>query len=277
MTDVSLISFADKRLIAARRRFVRQAKTLESFDHIRVWSEDDLIKVTSPKCSVFWRETYRGFGFWSWKPFLILHELQQRRADIVVYADIGFHLITAGSINLSSYLDEVSFDKPLLLFSNSVSADSDLPKPEGQLSWPNHNYIKYETLKYFKLNRDTSFLSAEQITGGLLVIKNTEEIIRFYEKFCLIIEKNFELIDDSLEKISQLPEFKDHRHDQAVFNCLLKSEGVNFSVRSNNEMYYPRLDGKSDWSMIRDYPFHARRDLGIYRKLIGFFKYLKNK
>ena len=71
---------------------------------------------------------------------------------------------------------------------------------------------------------------------------------------------DFNLIDDTPSKSKNLKGFIEHRHDQAVFSILCKINSVD--TLSAYEYWYPsKSKGKPDWSILKDYPIHAKRDL----------------
>ncbi|MDA0079651.1 hypothetical protein [Brachyspira hyodysenteriae] len=50
----------------------------------------------------------RGFGYWCWKPFIVLKTLESMNDnDILVYADVGCHFNKEGIDRFYEYLDLV--------------------------------------------------------------------------------------------------------------------------------------------------------------------------
>ena len=90
-----LCGFADKRIKHAYKRFSRQAKQMKVYDGIYLYNEDNLDKD-------FYTEfedkfCLRGFGYWVWKPHIILQVLSIiNEGDILQYTDIGCHLNKKG-------------------------------------------------------------------------------------------------------------------------------------------------------------------------------------
>jgi len=68
---------------------------------------------------------------------------------------------------------------------------------------------------------DGKYMDRRQRNGGtnmFLVCDKTRELVNRWYEFCC----DYHLIDDSPSVVPNLPEFIEHRHDQAVFSLLTK-------------------------------------------------------
>ena len=71
------LSFADSRMSAALERLGRQAEALDFFDEITLFTEHDLSAEFTSRMGRYLTPSCRGFGYWSWKPWVIHHVLQE--------------------------------------------------------------------------------------------------------------------------------------------------------------------------------------------------------
>ena len=79
------------------------------------------------------------------------------------------------------------------------------------------------------------------------------ELLHFWFNF---MKDNRHLIDDSKSISSNYPEFREHRHDQSVFNMLVKSRNIGTILK--DETYW--ADSEGGWNTHKHYPIHAKRD-----------------
>lgn len=84
------LSFADSRMSAALERLGRQAEALDFFDEITLFTEHDLSAEFTSRMGRYLTPSCRGFGYWSWKPWVIHHVLQEmEEGDRLLYLDAG--------------------------------------------------------------------------------------------------------------------------------------------------------------------------------------------
>ena len=84
------------------------------------------------------------------------------------------------------------------------------------------------------------------------MFKKTDKVVKFVKEWIeLCCLDNYHLVDDSVSLYPNDEHFKDHRHDQAIFNLLVrkyKKEGVINPVIL-----------KSEIDNYEDYPINASR------------------
>lgn len=81
------IAYADKKMYYSLQRIGIQARSLNFFDEIILWTSDDLPDYI--KKSPLMQYAYGG-GYWAWKPCIIYETLQRYTDDsIVCYVDAG--------------------------------------------------------------------------------------------------------------------------------------------------------------------------------------------
>ena len=86
-----LLSFASSRM-GSLHRLRREADAVGRFESVTMLSAGDLGPDYWSACGDFVRtHPRRGFGFWSWKPYVIHRHLASLpEGDVLLYVDAGF-------------------------------------------------------------------------------------------------------------------------------------------------------------------------------------------
>lgn len=232
-----LCSFADKRLKKSTERFGKQAKEMNIYDGIFLYNEDDLD--TNFRNHFSDKFVLKGFGYWVWKPQIILQTLEKmNQGDILQYTDIGCHLNKNGKDRLKQYFEMANKSETGLL-------GFDMSK------YMEYQYTKGDLFDYFNLrNNQEIFLG--QIVSGIIFIKKCDKSIEIMKSFLQVFYDDFALVDDTASKSKNFSEFREHRHDQSVWSLLAKIH--NIQLLSHNEQY------SDNWEELIDYPIWAKRD-----------------
>lgn len=263
-----LISFADGRLVRSARRFERQAREIGEFDSIKVFSEHELTNDFKKAVGPLLSEATRGFGYWVWKPHIILETLHcLEEDDIVLYADVGCHFLPGGKDRLADYFRIVCESATGIL---AFQAQPPKVQPVWDGRWlptfPDAQWSKGDLLDFFDVRERLDIIESPTIGAGILLVRNCETARTIIRSWLEIMVQNPSLIDDSASKSQNHPWFIAHRHDQSVFSIIAKLNDVTFL--SAFEYWYPSVrTRKPDWASLSKNPIHARRDLdfGILR------------
>ena len=160
-------------------------------------------------------EQPRGAGYWLWKPYLISEALKRlNEGDILLYLDAGIELIETPR----EWIEISLANQDVALFTGS-------PKDEYTL---NRRWTKRDVFIY--LDADTEkFWDASQVQGGYVALRKSDDSIRFIEKWLDTCQQSG-LITDAPNRLGKpnLPEFIDHRHDQAILSVLAMKENIPF-------------------------------------------------
>jgi hypothetical protein len=190
----------------------------------------------------------RGHGLWAWKPFAVAASLSQiDEDDYLFYIDAGCtaNRSRAAISRFKEYLSHLD-EFGILAF---------------QLSHPENQWSKASLLSRYRLGPDES--SSGQVLGTIFAVKNNsygrEIISSWCEGAC---EDDFFYLKDPTTLEPQLSHFKDHRHDQSVWSCLLKSKSVH--LIPDETFYGPNWsrDGSS-------FPFWATRKCSGNSRIVG--------
>ena len=88
---IIFFSFATRDLSISINRLKQEAINSKFYDQIKILSNND-IDAKGKKILLKFKNK-RGYGYWFWKPYLILKIMKKMNAgDILHYADIGCHI-----------------------------------------------------------------------------------------------------------------------------------------------------------------------------------------
>lgn len=157
----------------------------------------------------------RGFGYWLWKPYILIEELKKLKVDeILVYLD--------------------SADKPeKILFEiiiNHMTQNDNLFVNRG---YKNGDWTKKDCFVLMNCD-DEKYYNSVQLEAGIICLKNTEtnmELLNEWFSYC----KNEQILTDLPNKFSEsnLPGFIDHRHDQSILTNIVIKKGIkSFNFRN---------------------------------------------
>jgi len=211
-----LISFANKEWYQSQYLLCKSAKRY-GFDGYINYTEKNLDKSFIEKNSLLFKDLNRGYGFWSWKSFIIRDTLDMvNDGDIVFYVDSG-NLI----INDVAPLLNIITKKDIALF---VNRDGNY---EGKIHH-NSRWTKRDCFVMMDCDED-KYYTAKQINGSYIGIKKTNKNINLMDEY-LKFSQNVNIITDvpNITK-ENLKDFEDHRHDQSILSLLAKKHNIDLS------------------------------------------------
>ncbi|MDR2489894.1 MAG: hypothetical protein LBD20_00660 [Spirochaetaceae bacterium] len=218
---------------------------MNTYDGIYVYNEDDL----DTDFYNHFKDKFclRGFGYWVWKPQIILQTLSKLNdGDLLQYTDIGCHLNLRGKKRLYEYFEMADTSETgLLAF--------DIPW------YTEKQWTKGDLFDYFNVrNREDIF--PEQIAATLLFIKKCPQSVAIIHKWLKVFYDDFSLVDDSPSKSKNFIEFRENRHDQSVWSILVKLHKV--PCISHMEQW------AQDFRELKEFPILAKRDKLFKRKAL---------
>ena len=228
-SKIYICSFANLYLLPALKRFYNQAIEMNIFEDIFLYEELNLGKDFTNHFNDKLNYNVRGFGYWCWKPYIILKSLEKiKDGDILVYADTGCHL-------KKEYIDKMK---------NYIEYAEKYDIVAFELSIPDKFYTKSDLFNYFNVLNNKEITDTNTRCATSFVIKKTDKTIRFVNEWLKIFYYNFNLADDTPSVIKNLDGFVEHRHDQSIFSILSKL--YNAKAITNFE------DGKEPINFSRD-------------------------
>ena len=207
----------EKQYIEAGKRLIEQAIKTNYFDKTIFYNESILQQNYK-----FWKQhssfilnNKRGYGYWIWKPYIILNSITNMKdGDILMYLDCGCEIGGEIKNNIPTFFEYVKNEKIICSKNGCIIKD----------------WTKMDLLVYLNLEKD-DIINKHMYQGGTILLYVCEETRKFIKKWYKIC-CNYNLIDDSKSISPNLPSFKEHRHDQSVFSLLLRK----FKLNSNKNL-----------------------------------------
>lgn len=223
-----LVSFRDNQHQSAGERLRREALDCGIFDDVRIFTENDLNPQFVGRFGSYLVPGSRGFGYYSWKPQVILQALEDSKdGDLVQWLDIGSVLNATQTIRLQKYFDEAN-DSPsgMLAFSAPEYPRWLLnPRKAGKEMFE-YQWTKGDIFDACDSRDRKEITHTTQVATGAIFLRNCSKTRSFIERWLSLIWSDPTLVDDSPSRSDNFPGFIENRHDQSVFSVLAKLEGI---------------------------------------------------
>lgn len=215
-----------QRFYDAANRLKKELTDINVFDTVIAYTDEYL-----KNDSEFWNKHHnfiannsRGYGYWIWKPYVILKTFNQMNyGDILVYLDAGCEVVNNP--------DSVDKMHKLISDTSNISYTS-----------TGHNekkYTKMDLFKYLNVDKNTDIHNSIMHQAGVIIIIKNKHTVAFitewYNNMC-----DYHLVDDSPSILQNDTSFIEHRHDQSIFSLLIKTKyNVDFNTKNNvmNDIY----------------------------------------
>jgi hypothetical protein len=222
-TTKHFLSFGDKRLEKSLARIKSQAEEMSVYDRIYCWDEGNLDEIFWQKHRAFC-ENNRGFGFWIFKPQVVLQVLDKMElGDVLHYSDVGCHLHKYGRKRLCQYFDRISQSKSGILAFRQGHAE--------------RRWTKGDLFDYFGVRSQPEITDSTQHWGGSFFIKKSDKSAELIRKWLSVFD-HIHLIDDSPSVSPNFDDFIEHRHDQSCFSILCKMNDIP-TIPAHEHICYP--------------------------------------
>jgi len=159
----------------------------------------------------FFNSFEKGFGFWAWKPLVILNKLSQiNEGDVVVYNDSGR--------SFYNYEFKTSIDP---LINNVVENYGGIGVALSH--WYHREYTKQECFDVMQCTGDL-FYNSHQAIATWNVWQKSALTLKFLKEWTFWCFHPSKIItDQGAEKENQIQGYQGHRHDQSILtNLILK-------------------------------------------------------
>lgn len=176
----------------------------------------------------------RGAGYWIWKPYIIIKTLEEmNNGDYLIYMDSGAFFTKSPD----DYLRMINH-KGILAFSMSFHKQS--------------TWCKKDCFEYIFDAQEEDFHDFPQIHASYIFIRKCETSVEFFQKWLKICQSE-QLLTDYPSISKNYPDFKEHRHDQALYSLLVYKENI---------MYVPDI---SQWCFEFGYNIESRQIIEHHR------------
>lgn len=249
----TLCTFANHFIAKGFPRFKEQAESMRIFDEIIFYTQNDLGKDFRAKYGRYLFPYSRGFGYWAWKPYLILKTLEKLdEGDILLYTDLGCFFNPKGQERMMEYYEMVE-KSPVGILGFRSYEKSYNGMPEN--TYYEYQYTKGDILDYFGVRNDLSYTQTTQFEATAIFFKRTNITIKFLQEWLEAIYTDLTLITDAPSRSPNLEGFVENRHDQSLYSILAKKYKI--AEVSTNEIF-PK---EQNWSLLENYPILAMRDM----------------
>jgi hypothetical protein len=181
------------------------------------WNTESLLKAGfSEKCPDL-SLAERGSAFWAWKPFIIQHHLQRaQEGDFIVYCDVG-------RIYPFKQLD--SSLAPLLAWMEQHQTHI---LPGISIPWhgPMSAWTKRAAFVATQMDRPECH-AATPIQASFSIWKASPQALEFCNEWLNLACQRALISDDpSAAPLTELPDFRENRHDQALLSLCCMRHGI---------------------------------------------------
>lgn len=243
MNHISFVTFGTRgKYPQSLSRIEKEARSLGVFRDVFVWDESDIDAEFTRKHLAFMKAT-RGFGYYMWKPYIILKALSQMpEGSVVVYADAGCTLHAKGLPRLMDYI--------------SLAKASPMGLCGFHLTHLEKSFNKIDTamavFPYASMYSLDHILNTPQRVGCTHIWHNTAAARAFVEEWMsLCIADGYKYVSDVPSILPNHPDFQEHRHDQAIYSLLTKKYETVVTIIPD-ETWHPQWDSFA-------WPIHAVR------------------
>jgi hypothetical protein len=227
-----LVTFSDENMSRSRELCASSAERVGGINDLLCWHHEDLLKTDFYRDNVDILSQPRGLGFWAWKPWIILQALEGRMTgeqfiqnsftppkdgDILIYSDAGIEFIAP----VSHIIDRM--DQNIFLFGNNWEHAHWCKRDVVETVWPTWSHPLLPDIK-----RPVEWgIFGKQCQASVIFFRvsiYTRAFVREWLKWCLF--EGGRLIDDSPGRAPNHPEFREHRHDQAILTTMAYRNGL---------------------------------------------------
>jgi hypothetical protein len=200
VTKTSLITFSDEKF-ENQKNFTNESLK-NYFDVVKNYTPSDIdYQFVKENFDIYSKD--KGFGYWLWKPYIVLDYLNNHcnDGDIVVYCDSGDYILEDSLKQAFDFLKNNNY-----LFIKSDHSHSQYTKRDCFV------FMDCDEEKYWNNN---------QVYASVLFLKKTQktiDIIQEWQDYC----KNLNILTDypNISGKTNFVNFTDHRHDQSILTNL---------------------------------------------------------
>jgi hypothetical protein len=231
---INLVTFGDKRMELSAKRFKEQAMAINFFDEIYISNEDNLLPQFIKKMRKYLIYGSRGFGYWCWKPQIILQVLEtMQNNEILIYSDMGAHINNnqIAMQTLNEYIEKVKVSKTGVLIS-------------ALGGHPEYIWTTGDLFEFFGVYENENFTKTLQRPSGFLVILKNEISLNIIKEWKNVY-KSFYLVTDIPSIKSNFEGFKENRHDQSIISLISKKynvDTISYNFQNENVPFQMKRD-----------------------------------
>lgn len=225
---ISFVTFADGRYKPTLARIRAEAISMNLFDSIFIWSEDNFDNEYANKFFSQKRDKAIGFGYWCWKSWAIKNALDKIGfGEYLIYCDAGCSLQAQAANVLLEYCNNLEGELDIIAF---------------QQSWLEKQYDTEDIFDAFDIKKDSPVRNLEQFFAGTIILKKTLQSCDLIESWYQFCNDNYVVLSNENPVKANDEEFISSRYDQSVLSLLLHSYNGKVVYDINNLL--PSFDDK---------------------------------
>lgn len=214
---IRLVSYATP-AFELRRKFLHTSAILSGCaDQTSGWSPSRLVANGFGEACPDIRLSERGGGWWAWKPFVILKELEEmNEGELLLYCDTG-----------RAYPFKI-LDRPLTPLKVWMQNRGQFCVPGVQIPWngPMSRWTKRDAFDLLDCD-GPKYHTAVPIQASFSLWKSCAESRTFVARWLMLCSDRRLVTDDpNTCGKENLPDFEDHRHDQSLLSLLCLKNGI---------------------------------------------------
>jgi len=152
----------------------------------------------------------RGYGYWRWKPYIIMNTLINMESDdVLLYIDGRSHF----KANKISFLDEFVSSKEYDMAVSKLSSHKEV------------NYSTSQVLEFFKATNEMK--NSAQYSASIIVIRKNNKTLNLIEAWSTVLDEQRKLFRDDHNELQNSECFIENRHDQSALSLLIKNNDLN--------------------------------------------------
>ena len=224
LTTFATPDFAQPQVMVAKSALEQGAR------QVSMWRPEDLVRTGFYHRHQDILDRPRGAGYWLWKPYIILSELEKLRdGDFLIYTDCGKlenpHTISRPLQVLTQWCHEHGGMTPGVY----------VPHFGGNSRWTKGECFSVmgcsESLYYDHPQMAATFSVWEKSGASM-------DFVRTWLHWCAVPAA---LLDDQIDpSIANAPDFRDHRHDQSILTLLAIKHGLKCIGAPWEQHKYPK-------------------------------------
>jgi hypothetical protein len=248
---IHLVTYATPRFRLRQLILGWSARLNRVVDTVTHWTPEKLLAAGFEDRCKDTKLSERGSGFWAWKPFIIDAKLREiPNGDLVFYCDVGrlypFKLL----------------DQPVQPFLDWMDQKGQDIMPGVEIPWdgPNSIWIKREALLAMSMDRPEVH-SAVPIQASFSLWRagvRTRDFVAGWLDWCS--QRSMVSDDPSRQGLDELPDFRGHRHDQALLTLCCLADGIS-GLHIGSEK--PAIDSRHP-SLVSRLHFNESPDLPTF-------------
>lgn len=159
----------------------------------------------------------RGWGYWAWKPLIVLDALQGLAEDeALVYLDSGLAL-KCGNDKELEYGRTLQRIAPWTAFDVTAMPNSH----RAGARYAERKWTKADALEHFGVLNNTAILNSPQFVATYFFLRATPASVDLVQRW-LDTYRTPQLVNDAPSRHPNFPGFRENRHDQSVWSVLRK-------------------------------------------------------